>query len=238
MALNHASKAKKVTSTAWNVLKAVGLNTADGIIALSLMRQGTRPKPGVRTVWPKGLRERLHGEQRGFCMYCRVKLSSSHIDVIAPSSPSHIDHKTPVNQGGTNNPENLQLLCPGCNIRKSDRTDAEFRHRYRTLLPQERGSMPNRRIKQAEFRAATRTARDADSYTRFKAGRYLTATQKVNSGAMATFVATSLAIFLPIQQFTQTDDASILLITSLLTGAAAGAGVRLRARHTGKDQED
>lgn len=223
------NKTKEVANTAWNVLKAAGLNTADGIIALSLMRQGTRPKPGTRTAWPKGWRESLTRKQNGFCVYCRGRLALSR---------SHIDHITPVNQGGSNELENLQLLCPGCNLRKSDRTDIEFRYRYRSLLPQQQGRMPDRHIKQTEFRAVTRSATDADSYTRFKAGKYLTATQKVNSGAIATFIATSLAIFLPIQQATQPEDASILLITSMLIGGAAGAGVRLRARHTGKDQED
>ncbi len=226
---NQVSKAKEVANTGRKVLKAAGLYVADGIIALSLMRKGTRPKPGTRNPWPRGRREQLYRKQKGLCVYCRGKLAFSG---------SHIDHITPVNQGGSNELENSQLLCPGCNLRKSDRTDAEFRHRYRRLLPQQRGKMPDRHIKQPEFRAVTRAARDADSYTRFKAGKYLTASQKVNSGSLATFVAASLAVFLPIEQATQPDDSSIILIISLLIGGAAGAGVRLRARHTGKDQED
>ena len=227
--LTQVNKAKEVAKKTWSILKAVGLKSADGIISLSLMRKGARPKPGIRSSWPRGWRETLHRNQIGLCVYCRGKLTFSG---------SHIDHVTPVNQGGSNELENLQLLCPGCNLRKSDRTDSEFRYRYRRLLPQERGSMPRKQIKQAEFREVTRSARDADSYSRFKAGKYLTANQKVNSGALATLLVTSLAIFVPIQQAAQPTDASVLLVTSLVIGAAAGGGVRLRARHTGKDQED
>ena len=106
-------------------------------------------------------------------MYSRDKLS------LTVLGATHIDHIVPVNQGGTNDRENLQLLCAGCNLRKSDRSDAEFRQRYRSLLSQERGRMPSRRIKQSEFRAITRNTSDAKTYRRFKAGKYLTSAQKV-----------------------------------------------------------
>ena len=98
--------------------------------------------------------------------------------------------------------------------------------------------MPDRRIRQGEFRAVTRATRDADSYTRFKGGKYLTAAQKVNSGAIVTGGAMALAVFVPIYQAVNPEDASALLLTSLAIGIALGAGVRLRAHHTGKDQED
>ena len=234
---NRVSRANRMAKTAWRILKTGSLAAADAIITLSLMRKGARPKPGTRTTWPKGLWERLYREQNGLCMYCRARLSNgSHVDVTRPIT--HIDHIIPVNQGGTNDRENLQLLCPGCNLRKSDRNDAEFRHRYRSLLPQERGRMPARRIKQSEFRTATRTSSDADSYARFKAGKYLTSAQKVNSGGLVTGAAIALAIFIPVNQALTPEDASALLVASVATGAAAGLGVRLRARYTGKDQED
>ena len=230
-------KVKRIASASWNFLKTASLATADGIITLSLMRKGTRPKPGMRATWPKGLREQLYREQNGLCMYCRARLSNSaHIDVTRPIT--HIDHIIPVNQGGTNNRENLQLLCPACNLRKSDRNDDEFRYRYRSLLPQERGRMPARHIQQSEFRAVTRASSDADTYTNFKAGKYLTSGQKITSGALATTAVVALAIFIPIYQAATPEDASALLVASVATGAAAGVGVRLRAKHTGKDQED
>lgn len=225
----RANKAKDIARSTWRFLKTGSLKAADGIIALSLLRKGARPKPGTRTAWPRGRRQELYRDQKGLCMYCRTRLTLG---------ASHIDHVTPVNQAGTNDRENLQLLCPGCNLRKSDRSDAEFRYRYRTLLPREHGKMPERRIRQSEFRAITTASPDADSYKRFKAGEYLTSTQKVNSGALATGAIIGLAIFVPINMAAAPGDASVLLIVSLAMGAAAGLGVRLRARYTGKDQED
>lgn len=220
---------RKCAIESWRFVRAASLTTADAIIALSLMRKGARPKPGTRAAWPRGLRERLYREQQRMCMYCRTNLSIR---------ASHIDHITPVNQGGTNDRENLQLLCPGCNLRKSDRNDAEFRYRYRSLVPQERGRMPDRRINQSQFRTITKATPDAASYARFKVGKYLTSAQKVSSGAIATAAVTALAIFIPINEAAAPEDASALLIASFAAGAAAGIGVRLRARHTGKDQED
>ena len=219
---------REVARATWGALKTGTLITADGIITLSLMRKGARPRPGTRTAWPAGLREWLSGEQGRLCVYCRGRLPNA----------SHIDHILPVNQGGTNERENLQLLCPGCNLRKSDRNDAEFRHRYRKLLPQKQGEMPGRRIRQAEFRAVTGTTEDAGSYKGFKKGKYLTASQKVLSGATATGIVTGLGVFLPINKIASPEDASVLLVVSLAVGAAAGAGIWLRARQTGRDQED
>ena len=98
--------------------------------------------------------------------------------------------------------------------------------------------MPERHLKQAEFRAVALATKDADSYQRFKAGKYLTAAQKVSSGALAAGIAATLAVFIPINQLASPEDASILLLASLATGAAAGTWIRFRARQTGKDQED
>ena len=163
-------------------------------------------------------------DQGGLCVYCRSPLRSMS---------NHIDHIMPVIRGGTDARGNLQLLCSGCNLKKSDQTDAEFRHRYPGLLPQTTGVLSRRRIRQSEFNPTQR----AESYTRFKAGKYLTPAQKVNSGSIATGVASAALVFIPINSVASIEDASALLLSSLFLGLLAAAGVRLRARFTGKDQE-
>ena len=219
---------KQVLTQAWNGIRVGTLAVTDGIIGLSLMRQGSRPKPGVRRAWPKGLRESILKDQGGRCVYCGVRLRRAL---------SHIDHVIPVNQGGCNNRPNLQLLCSGCNIRKSDRNDSEFRYRYRSLISTTKGATPARPIAQARFRAVTAAAEDAPTYTRFKAGKYLTPAQKVNTGAIVTGFVTGFGVFLPLNHLIAPDDGSLLLMLGLGAGAAAGGWVKVRAKWTGKDQE-
>lgn len=59
--------------------------------------------------------ERLCCEQDWRCVYC------GHLLV-----ERHLDHIVPVTKGGTNAIDNLQWLCPACNMRKGVLSDAEF----------------------------------------------------------------------------------------------------------------
>lgn len=61
---------------------------------------------------------RLLCQQDARCIYCRSLLQGFHID-----------HKTPVSRGGSNEIDNLQLLCADCNLRKSSLTHEEFLER-------------------------------------------------------------------------------------------------------------
>ena len=53
--------------------------------------------------------ERMLVEQDGFCLACRGDLWILGF---------HVDHIHPLSKGGSNGPENLQLLCPTCNRKK------------------------------------------------------------------------------------------------------------------------
>ncbi len=59
--------------------------------------------------------QQLYYDQGGLCL-CGKTLFKHHID-----------HKTPISRGGSNNPSNLQLLCQPCNDRKGAKTMDEWR---------------------------------------------------------------------------------------------------------------
>ena len=63
-------------------------------------------------------RHRLYGEQEGVCVGCETHFPFRVMDV---------DHMLPRSRGGTDHPDNLQLLCSGCNRSKGGRTMAEWR---------------------------------------------------------------------------------------------------------------
>lgn len=57
--------------------------------------------------------QRMHDSQDGKCP-CGAEFSIHGY---------HVDHVWPLSLGGSNGPENLQLLCPTCNRRKGAKTD-------------------------------------------------------------------------------------------------------------------
>ena len=63
-------------------------------------------------------RHRLYGEQEGVCAGCETHFPFRVMDV---------DHILPRSRGGTDHPDNLQLLCSGCNRSKGGKTMAEWR---------------------------------------------------------------------------------------------------------------
>ena len=55
--------------------------------------------------------------QKERCAVCGVKIMKGSW---------HLDHITPISRGGTNNKQNIQALCPPCNLSKSARDPTEF----------------------------------------------------------------------------------------------------------------
>lgn len=62
----------------------------------------------------------IFDNQRGLCANCTNKLFVSGIKKF------HVDHIMPLIRGGSNWPENLQCLCPTCNLRKGAMTPEEW----------------------------------------------------------------------------------------------------------------
>lgn len=67
---------------------------------------------------------RIMRAQRGRCASCRCDLSTG----------KHIDHIHPLALGGSNGPENIQLLCPPCNQKKGAKHPIEWRQSLGGLL--------------------------------------------------------------------------------------------------------
>jgi 5-methylcytosine-specific restriction endonuclease McrA len=67
-----------------------------------------------------GIRGRLLKLQKGLCIICRNKL------ILHGEKKYHMDHIVPISGGGTNYDENIQLLCAGCNVAKSNKDNLAF----------------------------------------------------------------------------------------------------------------
>lgn len=72
----------------------------------------------------KGIAEHLHKLQRGKCVCCKQPLGTKY----------HRDHILPLALGGTNTDNNIQLLCPTCNLQKSAKHPVTFMQQQGFLL--------------------------------------------------------------------------------------------------------
>jgi 5-methylcytosine-specific restriction endonuclease McrA len=62
----------------------------------------------------------LFEKQDGKCLYCGELIYSSFDKEL------HVDHKTPLVRGGTNDILNIALACSKCNLTKHTKTAEEF----------------------------------------------------------------------------------------------------------------
>lgn len=80
-------------------------------------KNGSARRRGAEGRFTKEDIQLLFVAQKGKCAEpsCKVKLDKYHVD-----------HVMPLSRGGTNWPDNLQLLCPSCNLRKHRRDPYEW----------------------------------------------------------------------------------------------------------------
>lgn len=62
---------------------------------------------------PRGTIKAKGKLQNWQCAYCKCDISKSY----------HVDHIIPLSKGGEHAAENVQLTCPSCNVRKSNKLD-------------------------------------------------------------------------------------------------------------------
>lgn len=74
-------------------------------------------RPGVlrRVTIPEWVRNAVFFRDRGICVLCHSDLTG----LVNIHSESNFDHIVPLARGGMNDVTNIQLLCGGCNKRKS-----------------------------------------------------------------------------------------------------------------------
>lgn len=73
---------------------------------------------------PAGTIARLLVLQKGRCAVCAVSVSNGY----------HLDHIYPISKGGTHTPDNVQILCPACNLKKNAKHPIAFMQERGMLL--------------------------------------------------------------------------------------------------------
>ena len=77
-----------------------------------------KKRNGSTRAWRK-LRHKVLSEYGQTCYYCGTYPAN------------HVDHKSPVSTGGLDTLDNLVAACAACNLRKSNRTEQEFRNKMK-----------------------------------------------------------------------------------------------------------
>ena len=73
---------------------------------------------------PRGTVSNLLILQKNKCVVCRKNIEKNY----------HVDHITPLKLGGKHEPNNIQLLCPSCNVKKNAKDPIKFMQERGFLL--------------------------------------------------------------------------------------------------------
>ncbi len=236
MAANLRRIALAALRLGWVGLSAVTLFIADVIITILLMtREDERTiEPTRRISFPPELKQELYRWQDRRCMYCGARKSIRNLE---------IDHMDPVARGGSNDEENLQLLCGPCNRRKGVHTDEEFRDRYWELVdaPSNNPMPPAQPIDQRLFREITQESDAAEGVSEFNRTRYISARQKILGGSPIVGLIVGVIWFIITASAIPGNEdwkSQFVLWSSVLIGLATWLGLIWRARYTGRDEDE
>ena len=91
---------------------------------LAIYKQTRRARKAASNgVLSHGIAKRLHALQKGHCAGCLGRLDAYHLD-----------HIMPLALGGENIDTNIQLLCPGCNLKKGKKHPIDHAQQLGRLL--------------------------------------------------------------------------------------------------------
>lgn len=97
-------------------------DNADATRLRNTNRRALRQASGERL--PRGFLPALLSKQRGRCAGCGASIRNGY----------HADHVVPLARGGKHEPDNIQLLCPRCNMTKHAKDPVEWRQSIGQLI--------------------------------------------------------------------------------------------------------
>ena len=107
------------------------------------------PIPDKELIWKKV----VESYESGFyCEYCREKMEI-HSQYHDFSHVWSLDHKIPISEGGSNEPDNIAIVCTRCNLVKATLPDYAFKIAVRAMKERMDGSSYEKAMQMA-FRGA------------------------------------------------------------------------------------
>lgn len=183
----------RVLKVLWVILKAIWIGltwVTPQVLDFSLWvimaatENARAVKPTRRISFPDELRDEIAYYQGYKCMYCGIELNWNNLE---------IDHKFPIDRGGSNDRWNLQALCLSCNRRKGIHSDEEFRARYWELL-WNRNLPPSTVIPQNQFNAVTRNTEAHPDVQEARRNRWKTPRQRLGSASIVIVIGGTFII--------------------------------------------